>query len=545
LQGEDNSALNGRIVGGAAKMAAMTMIEPNPAEFRDVHELLRAHAARTPDKVFLDAIEQGATLTWDALYRLSNRVARFLSARGIGANDRVAVLGENSLETLALYFTILRHGATFCIVNVEINATDIGDLLGRLDPKLVLWDATLDRSALGDGGSCDWIPFETLDASSGFFAMLGDDDAPDVPCLAGPDDVAVITFTSGTAGAPKGAMHCQGNYFWIAEQSIGQWGLNEADRVLEYRSLSWASVHMLSVMPCLVTGATLLLARRFSRGRFFDWVHEARPTVAIGIPAVVNMLLERIDADQAPDFSSLRFMTCSTAPLMVEQHRRFEDTYGIRLVQIYGMSEGGVVAANRHDDRRIGSVGRPGLYQNLAIVDDAGRALPPGETGEIEIGGAQNAFGYLLEGGVVERVRGRRLKTGDLGFLDDDGYLHVTGRAKEVIIRGGVNITPLEIDNVLIAHPDIAEAATIGVPGGVYGEEVVSYAAPRPGCAPEPDAVLAHCAAALPVIKRPTRVVLIAEIPKNQRGKIDRDALAERWRRTDSATHAPPDATDP
>lgn len=516
-------------------MAPMTIDEPNPTDFRNVHELLRAHAGRMPDKVFLHAIDQDATITWEALYRLSNRIARFLAARGIGAGDRIVVLSENSLESLALYFAILRHGATFCAINVEINAADIGDLLERLAPKLVLWDETLDRAALGDDASCEWVPYRTLEAGSGFFAMLGDDEAPDAPCLAGPDDVAVITFTSGTAGTPKGAMHCQGNYFWIAEQSIGQWGLTAADRVLEYRSLSWASVHMLSVMPCLVIGATLLFARQFSRSRFFDWVREERPTVAIGIPAVVNMLLERMAVAEALDFSSLRFMTCSTAPLMVEQHRRFEDSYGIPLVQIYGMSEGGVVAANRHDDRRIGSVGRPGLYQNLAIVDDEGHVLPPGETGEIEIGGAQNAYGYLLEGGIVEPVRGRRLKTGDLGTLDDDGYLHVTGRAKEVIIRGGVNISPLEIDNVLIAHPDVAEAATIGVPGGVYGEDVVSYVAPRPGRAPDEDAVLDHCAAALPAIKRPGRIVLVAEIPKNARGKIDRDALAERWRQTDAA----------
>ena len=500
---------------------------------RDVLDLIRGHAARAPDKVFLRSIDQGGALTWDQLFRLSNQVSRFLAARGIGANDRVVVLTENSLENLILYFSVLRHGATFCTVNVEVNAGHVREMIARLEPRLVLCQAGLDAAAFGrDRAACDWIGFGEVDTCAELFAMirdLPDEDGP--PCLAGPDDLAVISFTSGTSAAPKGVMHQYGNYFRIAEQSIDMWGITGSDRVLEYRSLSWASSHMLCLNPCLVAGAEILLARRFSQSRFFDWIRDHRPTIAIGVPTVVNMLLERADGAGDFDFSSLRFMTCSTAPLMVEQHRRFEDTYGIPLVQIYGMSEGGVVAGNHFDARRIGTVGPPGLYQNLKILGPDGGELETGEIGEIEIGGEQTAYGYLLEDGTVEKIRGGRLKSGDLGYLDSDGYLHVTGREKDVIIRGGVNIAPLEIDNVLTAHEKVIEAATIGVPDPVYGEAAVSYVAVTPGNTLDEAALLDHCRATLPDFKVPKYFVVTGSIPKNARGKIDRNALAEDWKR--------------
>jgi len=507
-------------------MTRAQALTPDASRYRSVLDLMRGHAERTPDKIFLRSIDQGSDITWDALYRLSNRIAAFLTARGVGAGDRVAVLSENSLETLILYFGILRHGATFCTVNVEVNATHLGEMLDRLQPKLVLWNEDLDGAALAADRPGEWIGFGAL-----FSEIETLPETPVLPCLAGPDDIAVISFTSGTSAAPKGVMHQFGNYFWIADHVIDAWGLTGDDRVLEIRSFSWASSHMLCLMPCLVSGAEVVFARRFSNSRFFDWLRDHRPTVAIAVPTVVNMLLERADDADTEAFKSVRFMSCSTAPLMIERHRRFEETYGIKLVQLYGMSEGGVVAANHHDARRIGSVGPPGKYQDLRVLDESGHALPAGEIGEIETGGAQTAFGYLLEDRTIERIRDTRLKSGDLGYFDTDGYLHVTGRAKDVIIRGGVNIAPLEIDNALTAHPDIAEAATIGVPDAVYGEEVVSYVAPRRGSGLDERAVLAHCTETLPEFKRPRRVILTDAIPKNARGKIDRGAIGEAWRK--------------
>ena len=498
---------------------------PDRARYRDVASLIRAHAAAAPGRTFLHAIEEGRSLSFAGMRTLARRFARYFADHGIGRGDRVLVLSENTLDQVALYFATLAHGASYCTINVEVNAAHVEEMIARIDPRLVVFDRPVEGRSLPGGG------FRLLSMSALFDAVRGLPEAPEDAGPVDPETVAVISFTSGTSAAPKGVVHEFGNYFWIARQTIDMWKLGAADRVLEYRSFSWASSHMLTLMPCLVVGATVLFARRFSRSGFFAWLDAHRPSVVIGVPAVVNMLLDRAGAPPGAGFAGARFMSCSTAPLMVEQHRRFEETYGIELVQLYGMSEGGVVAGNHVGARRIGSVGPPGLYQNLAVVAPDGAALPAGEVGEIEIGGAQNGLGYLHPGGRLERIRGHRLKTGDLGYLDDDGYLHITGRAKDVIIRGGVNIAPLEIDNALARHPDVHEAASIGAADPVHGEAVVSFVVPRPGAALREDAVRAHCAAALPDFKRPRDIVIRAEIPRNERGKIDRDALRRDWER--------------
>jgi acyl-CoA synthetase (AMP-forming)/AMP-acid ligase II len=514
---------------------------PDESRYQSVASLLQAHATDKPDKPFLVAIDQdGRSLTFAQLWRLSNRLARFLGQRGIGPGGRIAVLTDNRLEMPALYFAIQRYGAAFCTINVEVNATHVREMLARIQPELVLCHEDVDAAAFGRGD--DVIRFGDLNADGnaadgGLFERLnGYDDGDDAPeADAGPEDLCVLSFTSGTSAAPKGVMHRFGNYYWIADQTIDMWKLTGADRMLEFRSLSWASSHMLCLNPALRVGATILLAERFSRSRFFDWLHDYKPTMVIGVPTAINILLEH---DASPDdiaaTQRLRFMSSSTAPLMIDQHRRFEDTYGIELVQLYGMSEGGIVASNHVGERRIGSVGPSGLYQNLRIVGPDNETLPSGDVGEIELGGAQPAVGYLHADGTVEPIE--RLRTGDLGYLDDDGFLMITGRAKDLIIRGGVNIAPLEIDNALAAHPDIREAATIGVPDLVYGEQPVSFAALRPGSYASEADILAHCAGVLAAFKCPAQVVLLDEIPKNNRGKIDRNAVHTLWKETYSSS---------
>jgi acyl-CoA synthetase (AMP-forming)/AMP-acid ligase II len=510
----------------------MIDVRPDFSKFVNVRDLLRNHAESTPDRIFLRSIDQTTAVSWSALYRFSNRLAAFLTSKDIGANDRVAILADNSLENLMLFFAVLRHGATLCTLSTDSGAGPLCEMLTRLRPKLVLWSGEAARALVTTGVPGEWLEFGDRGEKGGFFDMIESwPDTPVLPSVGGHDDFAIISFTSGTSAAPKGVLQQYGNFFWNTEQVTRTFQLTASDRLLEYRSLNWASTQYLSLMPCLMAGAEILFASRFSQSRFFDWIRTYRPTVAIGIPTVVNMLLARRNAAGASEFDSMRFMTCSTAPLMVEQHKRFEETYGISLVQLYGMSEAGTIACNNPGATRVGSVGKPLGYQNVVVLDDSGRPLPAGQIGAIETGGAQNAYGYLFEDGSIEKIRDSMLKTGDLGYLDADGFLYITGRAKDVIIRGGVNISPTEIDNVLTAHPDIIEAATIGVADAVYGEEVVSYVVVAPGRSLDAAAVRAHCAASLPDFKRPKRIVFADTLPKTQRAKIDRAALAEDWKR--------------
>jgi acyl-coenzyme A synthetase/AMP-(fatty) acid ligase len=511
---------------------------PSHIPYRCVLDLVRANAERARDQVCLHSIDQGTSLTWGQLLALSNRLSGYLAEKGIGANDRVCVLTDNSLENLALYYGVQRHGATLCTVNVEINATHLAEMLRRLAPKLVLWHDALDLAAVRAGAPGEWVSFGACDpdgaraTDGGLFETLARYPAsPILPTVAKPEDIACICFTSGTSDRPKGVMHSFANYHLIGAQTAYLWGLTPGDRVLEYRSFSWSSSHQVVLNPLLVGGGSVVFARRYSQSRFFDWIRDFRPTISIGIPTVVNMLLNRpVSVDHA-DLAGLRFMSCSTSPLLEEQHRRFEKMYGIPLVQHYGMSEGGTVAGNHHLARRIGSVGQPGLFQELRIVDEDGGDLPPGEAGEIEIGGPQNATAFLNPDGSTEPVRGKRLRTGDLGYLDADGYLYVTGRAKEIIIRGGVNIAPLEIDGAVMRHPDVLEAATIGVPDPIYGEAIAVYAVAKPGTGLTAEALHAHCAAVLPDFKRPREIVMTDAVLRNARGKVDRNAMLAAWKR--------------
>ncbi len=500
-----------------------------PDGFLTVASQLAANVARTPDKPALICVDDGRALSWAELGGWVARVGHLLRAMGIGANDRVAVLGDNSLENLILYYGIQAHGATYCTVNVEVNRHHLQEMLDRIAPKAVFWQEDLADIELGSPGT--WIPYGPHDGTGpGLFAMLDSMPAGPAPETAGgPEDGAVISFTSGTSAAPKGVLHSFCNYFAIAQHQLDRWDMTAGDRVLEFRSFSWASAHMLSLNPVLRAGATLLFARAFSRSRFAGWLTGMRPSVVIAVPTVVNMLLERKLDGAAEAFKSVRFVSCSTAPLMPDQHRRFEDTYGVALVQLYGMSEGGVVCANRPGTRRIGSVGEPGMYQQIHIKGPDGGDLPVGETGDIVTVSAQHAHAYLHRGDEIEPIRGGELPTGDIGYIDEDGFVHVTGRARDVIIRGGVNIAPLEIDAVLAEHPDVAKAAAFGIPDPVFGEKVAAWVVARPGTGLTATDIEAHCAARLPDAKRPSPVEIVAALPKNARGKIDRAALRQAW----------------
>jgi acyl-coenzyme A synthetase/AMP-(fatty) acid ligase len=282
------------------------------------------------------------------------------------------------------------------------------------------------------------------------------------------------------------------------------------------------------------------MARKFSASRYFHHIGEHGATVAAGNPTVINMLLNANDAGEPVRVPTLRFITSSSAPLLPEQWRNFEERFEIPIAQGYGSSETGWIAANPGAARRFGTVGRPLPYHDLAITDASGRRLPRGATGHVEIGCfPDNDYRYLAEDGAIRISSRGRIRTGDIGFLDDEGFLHLTGREKELIIRGGVNISPLEIDGILMQQADIAEAATVGVPDRIWGEEVVSYVVLRPNARSATDDILRACRAQLPEFKAPKRIIACGELPKTERGKLDRKALVQRWKETAEFKGAP------
>ncbi len=499
--------------------------------YRPLGEILADYRARDPDKVAIVDLDQESAINFGALDRAATDIALHLKSLGVRHGDRVLVLSDERLEKLLLWFGIWRLGAVVCPLNIELNAQHMGELTKAIAPKLILLEAGLDRSLIGDA-SVPCVTFGAFPSGGGdqFFSVMtrgGDPAALDERNEAA--DLAAIICTSGTTAKPKLVVLDHAFYWLSGLSALDIIGLTATDRILEYRSFGWESPQILCLMPFLETGLTLYMARRFSHSRFFEWIQRHGITFAAGVPTVVNMLLTTPLGYTAKDIPTLRLMTCSTAPLTGEQWRRFEAMYGITLLQLYGMSEAGWICGNRHSEPRIGTVGRPALHQEFAIVDGSGAPCPAGVEGEVTCGGPQVALGYLREDGTIEPIRGERMKTGDLAVMDADGYVRVTGRTKDLIIRGGVNISPLELDEILLAHPGVREAAAVGVPDPIYGEEVACYVVPKEPGALDAAAILDWCARRLPLPKRPKHVLFIAELPKNDRGKVRRDDLRADW----------------
>ena len=490
-------------------------------------------AERDPDKAYIVSVDDRRTISYGQLRRLTRQIATFLAERGIRTNDRIALLAGNSIEHLACYIGVMAYGATICTIHVEINRGHLAQILPTLNPRLAVFDEELELDDVLAKILAPCLPLQSFNgnANAGFYKSVGDCQPTDVNLASTrPQDDACILFTSGTSARPKGVVLTFRELLANVEPTADGLGLTVDDRIYDFRSFNWCSAQVLSALAPLSRGATLILGRKFTRSRFFEHVADHGATIAAGNPTTINMLLNGDDPFNAEALSTLRFVISSSAPLLSEDWRRFEQHFGIPVAQSYGCSEIGWIATNPGADRHIGTVGKPARYHKLAIVNDRGQPLPVGDIGHVEVGGfPDNDYRYLAEDGTIKIHCRGRLRTGDIGFLDADGYLHITGREKDLIIRGGINISPLEIDNILLQRPEIIEVATIGVPDHIYGEEVVSFVVARPGGIIDVDDLLRYCGAVLPAFKAPKQIVLSNHLPKTARGKLDRRALADQW----------------
>jgi acyl-CoA synthetase (AMP-forming)/AMP-acid ligase II len=491
-------------------------------------------ALRDPGKPWILSADDGRTVTYGELRAVTGRIGALLRDRGVGANDRVALLANNSIEHLLCYFGVMAYGATICTVHVEMNRNQLDNIFERLRPRLVLHQDGLQLDDLLATVSAPRMRLGLWDKPEAetFFDAIARHEPGDAQASAGPDDDAVILFTSGTSARPKGVVLNFREHLANIDAAADGFGITAEDRLYDFRSFNWASAQLLGALVPVNRGATLVMAQKFSASRFFAHVRDHRVTVAAGNPTTVNILLNSEQDAHRDNLPALRFITSSSAPLTIEEWRRFEERFGIPIAQGYGSSETGWIAAVPGEQRRHGTVGRPFACHDLAIVDSDGRRLPPGEIGYVEIGGfADHAYRYLADDGSVQVNCRGRIRTGDLGVLDKDGFLSLTGREKELIIRGGVNVSPVEIDSFLMQRPELIEVATVGVPDAVYGEEIVSYVVVRPGMTVDPGELLRYCSEGLPAFKTPKQIVLSTSLPKTERGKLDRRALSERGRR--------------
>ena len=502
--------------------------------YEPVADLLAKYARRHPRKTAIVDLETETAIDFGQLERAAIDVAAYLKSKGIRKGSRVLVLSDECLEKLLIWFGVWRIGAVICPFNLEINEKQMVSLTAALNPALILYHKDIDVAAMVGDALAEriqfgaWSPDGTKDPQDQLFVALPRGDAAQLAGHNNAEDTACIFCTSGTTARPKIVIYNHAAYWMNGLDTLEFLGLTEDDRTLEYRSFGWNSAQVLSLLPFLQKGLTMHIAKRFSHSRFFEWVRRHGITFSAGVPTVLNILLNKPIGYTAKDVPTLRLMSCSTAPLTAQQWSQFEEMYGVTLLQMYGMSETGWVCGNRHYAKKMGTVGLPALHQELIITDTNGNECPPGVEGEITVGGPQMAIGYLLDDGSIEPVLGKRIKTGDLGIKDADGFVRVSGRSKDLIIRGGVNIAPLEIDEIVLKHPAVLDVAAVGVPDKIYGEEVVCYVVPKDK-ALTGAMVLEHCRKFLPPAKAPKQVLIVPDLPKSDRGKVLRDKLRDDW----------------
>ncbi|RZL84168.1 MAG: AMP-dependent synthetase [Rhodococcus sp. (in: high G+C Gram-positive bacteria)] len=440
---------------------------------------------------------------------------RHLHDRGIGPGDVVALKLTNRTEFVVLLFATWRLGATTTPINPTLTDVEVTRQLADSAARLLVVEDGW--AGAGDGGVA------TLAVDELFQEATESDHTPP----ADSSTPALLIYTSGTTGVPKGVMLDHTNIDAMAEMGAQALQLGPADRCLLILPLFHVNGIVVSVLTPLLAGASVVIAGRFDPRTFFDLVESERPTYFSAVPTIYN-ILAALPADVRPDTSSLRFGICGAAPASAELLTRFEDRYGFALLEGYGLSEGTCASTLNpvSGPRRAGTVGIAFPGQKIRIVDENGVELGPGVDGEVVVRGPNVMRGYLgRPEDTAQTVIDGWLHTGDVGHLDPEGYLTLVGRSKDMIIRGGENIYPKEIEDVLAGHPTVLEAAVIGVPDTIWGEIVVAYVQPTPDSTADPAALQALCARKLSRYKRPTTIVVVDTIAKNAVGKIDKAAL--------------------
>ncbi|HET8727263.1 MAG TPA: AMP-binding protein [Alphaproteobacteria bacterium] len=476
------------------------------------------------------AVASGTRALWDyrALAERSARLAGGMLASGLGPGDRVALVMRNCPDYVALLFAGWWAGLTVVPVNAKLHAKEVAYILEHSGAKLAF--ATPDPGCPGNN--------VVEIGGTEYGRMLAAEPAP--PAGAAPDDVAWLFYTSGTTGQPKGAMLTHRNllamtlcYFADVDRISG------ADAILHAAPMSHGSG--LYILPHVAAAAVNVVPESggFDPAEIANLIAAWPGTGLFAAPTMVSRLVAH-PAVAGADLSNLKTIIYGGGPMYLADCRRALDVLGNRLVQIYGQGESPMtitaLSRNRHADfdhprylERLASVGVAQSAVEVAVMDADGGALPPGEAGEVCVRGETVMKGYWRdEAATAEALRGGWLRTGDMGTFDADGFLTLKDRSKDLIISGGSNVYPREVEEVLLTHPGLREAAVVGMPDPDWGEVVVAFIVPDPA-KPVPETELDRlCLDRIARFKRPKRYIAVDRLPKNNYGKVLKTEL-RRW----------------
>ena len=493
--------------------------------------IIDAHPA---DRVAI--ISRGRETTYGQLRDQIAHVRGGLQALGVGKGDRIALLCGNGRYFVDLYFAALGLGAVTVPLNPGSPAPEIERELRTVEAKVVVVEPAaaqawshLKRDALP---SIEHVictePGTVTGADTSFDDLLAGEATPVVDV--DPDDLAALIFTSGTAGSPRAAMLSHGNLQSNLDQSSSTDGIKAADVV--YGVLPLFHIFGLNVVIGLglSRGATLVLVQRFDPSTALETIRDRKVTIIPGAPPLWLAFSHMDDMNAVPanSFASVRLALTGAAKMPEEAQRRLKERFGLTLLEGYGLTEASpVVTSSAGMEVKVGSVGKVLDGIQVRLVDEDGDDALQGDSGEIWVKGPNVFQGYLNEPEATARVLTADgwLRTGDIAIVDDDGYLYLVDRAKDLIIVSGFNVYPAEVEDILLNHPDVAECGVIGVPHPHTGEAVKAFVVLRPGARAHEDSLVSWCLDNLARYKCPSKIVFVDELPRNVSGKLLRRSL--------------------
>ncbi len=493
---------------------------------------LRSGSRGRDDALFAETAE-GRRMSYGDLFAGAERMAAALAAAGVAPGDRVAVQVEKSLEALQLYLGTVIAGGAFLPLNTAYTDAEVDYFLNDAEPSVFVCDparrgtlapqaeragarAVFDLAADGRGSMAD----AAAAAPAGLRPLRRD-----------PDDLAGILYTSGTTGRSKGAMMTHRNLASNARTLTEAWRFTAADRLIHALPIFHTHGLFVATNVTLIAGGSLLFFPKFDARAVIGAMPRA--TAMMGVPTFYTRLLDQPGLAGAA--KGMRLFVSGSAPLLEETHRRWTEATGHAILERYGMTETNMITSNPHDGhRRAGTVGFPLPGVSVRIADAGGAPVAEGAVGVIEVSGPNVFKGYWR---MPEKTREEfRLDgwfiTGDLGRVDEQGYLTIVGRAKDLIISGGFNVYPKEIEAAIDDLPGVVESAVIGLPHPDFGEGVAAVVVAEPGAALDEAGVIAGVAPALAKFKQPKRVFFVEALPRNAMGKVQKAALRETYAQT-------------
>ncbi len=481
--------------------------------------------------------QSGLRYSWRDLDRATAMVANLIDSLKLPPRSRIAVQVEKSVEALILYLATLRAGHVFLPLNTAYQAGEIEYFVGNAEPAMVVCSPA----------NFGWVSKIAFQAGTRHVFTLGDDRTGSLldraahhsdvhtPATCAADELGVIIYTSGTTGRSKGAMLSHGNMLSNARVLRDYWGWQASDVLIHALPIFHVHGLFVAIHGALINGSPMLWLNKFEPRAVLDLM--GRATVFMGVPTLYTRLLAEPGLTREAA-AGMRLFVSGSAPLLIETFQAWQERTGHTILERYGMSETIMLTSNpyredpRHPgqtERRGGTVGFPLPGVVLRVVDDAGRPVETGEIGGIQVRGPNVFSGYwrMPEKTAEEFTSDGFFKTGDVGKVDERGYVTIVGRSKDLIISGGYNVYPAEVESELNQMPGVAESAVVGVPHPDFGEVGVAVVIARPGTEPDPQALINALKARLANYKIPKRCFVVPELPRNTMGKVQKNLLRD------------------